>query len=145
MMRWVLAMLDRARDVARRRRWAAHLAQGRRGEDLAHRFLQRAGMRVVARGYRTATGSGEVDLIAWDGTTLVFVEVKTRGTDEVAAPERSVDPGKQARIRRAAWAYLRALPGAAPPLRADIVSVVLGAPPRLRLLRDAFPLQAPVE
>ena len=59
-------LADRARDRARRRTWDPDLAAGRRGEDIAHRFLQRAGMTVVARNHRTPTGSGEVDLVAWD-------------------------------------------------------------------------------
>src|SRR5689334_17626740 len=68
---------DRIRQRGRARAWETTRALGRRGEDIAHRYLQREGMTVVARNYRTATGAGEIDLVAWHGDTLVFVEVKT--------------------------------------------------------------------
>src|SRR6185295_10596464 len=86
---WLYRLADAARDRGRRRFWTADLASGRRAEDLAHRFLRRRGMTIVARNYRPPFGGGEIDLIAWHGDRLVFVEVKSRATGEFGAPERA--------------------------------------------------------
>jgi putative endonuclease len=100
-------LTDAARQRVRRRWMTPSQALGRDGEDRAHRHLQHAGLIVVARNYRTPGGSAEVDLIARDGAWLVFVEVKTRQTDEFGAPDRAIDPIKRDKIRRAALNYLR--------------------------------------
>lgn len=84
-----------------------HLRQGRRGEEAAYRHLRKLGYTVVARNYRTRDGRGEVDLIAWDGSQLVFVEVKTRGTGEFGSPDSAVDSCKRLNMVRAASEYLR--------------------------------------
>src|SRR5438094_10527578 len=68
---------------------------GRRSEILAVDYIRSLGFRIVTSGYRTQ--GGEVDVIAWDGDTLVFVEVKARQNDE--PPEDSVGLNKQRRIR----------------------------------------------
>lgn len=73
---------DVLRHHGRKRHLAQDLVTGRRGEDIAHRYLQRAGIVIVVRNFRMASGHGEVDLIGWEGDTLVFVEVKSRQTDE---------------------------------------------------------------
>src|ERR1700689_2965577 len=100
-------LADRARDRARREQWDADLASGRRGEDLAHRFLRRLGFTVVARTYRPHTGAGEIDIVAWEKQQLVFVEVKTRATHEFGTPDRAVDKEKQVYIERAAHKHSR--------------------------------------
>jgi putative endonuclease len=132
------AFADRLRHIARRRRWPADQATGRFGEDLAHRLLRRQGYRVVARNWRPRSGAGEVDLVAWDGPVLVFVEVKTRGTEEFGTPDRAIDSEKQATLARAAREYTRRAGVAWERVRFDVVSVLLGKPPRLELRRDAF-------
>ena len=132
------ALLDRLRDLARRGRMDPDAATGRRGEDLAHRFLQRQGYTVVARNFRPPSGSGEIDLVAWDGPTLVFVEVKTRASEEFGAPDRAVDGEKEKRLLRAARSYAHRAGVEMELARFDIVSVVLDQPPRLGLIRDAF-------
>ena len=71
------------------------LKSGRRGEDLAHRYLRRQGFTIVARNYRLAAGDAEVDLIARDGEALVFVEVKSRETGEYGPPERAIGEEKR--------------------------------------------------
>jgi putative endonuclease len=76
----ILQFSDWLRHTTRSREWFPNLALGRRGEDLAHRFLRAKGYIIVARNYRLSSGDAEADLIAWDGTTLVFVEVKSRET-----------------------------------------------------------------
>ncbi len=129
---------DWLRHLARRQRWKPNLAQGRRGEDLAHRFLRRSGYIIVARNYRLPTADGEADLIAWDGDTLVIVEVKSRESDEFGPPERAIGDDKRAHVRRVARAYARKTDTPWERVRCDVVTVILSAPPQLQLLRDAF-------
>ena len=92
-------------DVLRQRARQHHLtpdhALGRRGEDVAHRYLQRHGFIVVARNYRMSSGAGEIDLVGWEDDRLVFIEVKSRQTDDYGAPDRAMatkalqfDPGR---------------------------------------------------
>src|SRR5215831_9904601 len=80
----VISLLYRAADRIRRRRYPND--HGRIGEDLAHRYLRRRGCTVVARNYRPVAGAGEIDLVAWEDGRLVFIEVKTRATEEFGAP-----------------------------------------------------------
>ena len=129
---------DWIRHLLRRRRWNPELALGRRGEDLAHRYLRRQGYTIVARNYRLASGDAEADLIAWDGGTLVVVEVKSRRSDQHGPPERAVGEEKRAHLRRVARAYARKTDTPWESVRCDVVTVVLGAPPRLQLVRNAF-------
>jgi putative endonuclease len=77
---------------------------GRRGERVAARFLRSLGYRILARNHRNRFG--EIDLIAADGETLVFVEVKTRRSHTAGAPFEAVDRIKQRQLTRAALAYL---------------------------------------
>jgi putative endonuclease len=129
---------DILRHAARTRRWHPFHALGRRGEDLAHRLLRRKGYTVVARNYRTNTGSGEVDIIAWNADTLVFVEVKSRRTDEFGAPEAAIDLDKRTRLVRAAANYALRANVAWDKVRFDVITVVSGNPPEVTLIRDAF-------
>ena len=130
---------------------AAHLALGRRGEELAADYLQGLGFRLVAANFRIGVGRNrrgaevraEIDIVAYEGPTLCFVEVKTRASDWFAAPEANVDRRKQRQITRAARAYRRLYGLHAEPFRYDVVSVILPPPdsqghdarPRLELLR----------
>jgi putative endonuclease len=132
----MIGLLYRAADRLRRRRYADN--HGRIGEDLAHRFLRARGCTVVARNYRTLSGSGELDLIVWDGAKLAFIEVKTRGSEEYGPPEGAVDAEKRERVLRAARDYARRAEIAWKDTRFDIVSIVLEHPPRIEWLRDAF-------
>jgi putative endonuclease len=134
----MLAWVDAARDRARRRRWTPDQAAGRRGEDLAHRWLEGEGLTVVARNYRPAEGGGEIDLVAWEGETLVFVEVKARRTEEYGAPERNVGEAKRAALERAARAYARRANVGWDRARFDVVSILLEDPPRIRHARAAW-------
>jgi putative endonuclease len=132
------AVLDRLRDVRRRRTWAHDLAAGRRGEDLAHRYLRREGFIIVARNYRLSSGEAEADLIAREGENLVIVEVKTRGNAEYGAPERAVGPEKQRHLIRVAREYARKTDTSWESVRFDVVSIVMSEPIAIALLRDAF-------
>lgn len=140
MLSFLYRLADRLRHRARRRRGIdPDLAAGRRGEDLAHRFLRRQGYTIVARNFRPrSAGAGEVDLIAWERERLVFVEVKSRATDDYGTPDRAVDPEKQRHIERAAREYTRRGHVDWGLVRFDIVSVLLTQPPQIHLLRDAF-------
>lgn len=130
--------LDRLRQWLLSRNLAEDKALGARGEDLAHRFLQRRGYTVVARNYRPPNGHREVDLIARQGRTLVIVEVKTRQRQEFLPVERAVDKEKQHNLVRAAMSYSRRAHIPWDFVRFDIVTVVLEPKPVLRHTPDAF-------
>lgn len=138
MMAWVYRMADLLRDRGRRRFWTRDLASGRRGEDLAHRFLRQRGVTIVARNYRPSFGGADIDLIGWAGDRLVFVEVKSRSTTEFGTPERAVDQEKERLLERSARDYARRAGVDWSRVRFDIVSVVLEAPPRIEWFLDAF-------
>jgi putative endonuclease len=78
---------------------------GRRGEDTAARYLRKLGYVIVARGHRD--NIGEIDLVAVDGRTVVFIEVKTRTTHDAGHPADAVDEAKQRRLTRLALSYLK--------------------------------------
>ncbi|MCC6869667.1 MAG: YraN family protein [Burkholderiales bacterium] len=87
---------------------AAHLARGAQAEALAAQFLERRGLTIVTRNFRIR--QGEIDLVARDGDTLVFVEVRLRGRRDFGGAAASVTARKQQRIVTAALAYLARLP-----------------------------------
>ena len=109
---------------------------GRRSEIGAADYLRSLGFKIVASSYRTKLG--EVDLIAWHGDILVFVEVKARSSD--APPEDNVGLRKQQRVIRAARAYIAQYKLHDANYRFDILAVTSkpGRPPEYRLLKDAF-------
>jgi putative endonuclease len=106
---------------------------GQIGEELAARFLIRRGLRLVCSNFKVPIGrnrrgvavTGEIDLIALDGDTVCFVEVKTRSTDEFAAPEAAVDLRKQRQITRTARIYRKIFALQNYKFRYDVVSIVL--------------------
>jgi putative endonuclease len=132
----MIGLIYRAADSLRRHTLRDN--HGRMGEDMAHRFLRSHGCTVVARNYRTRSGSGEVDLVAWHGQTLVFVEVKTRASIEFGEPESAVDTEKRTRLRHSARDYAHRANIEWEKTRFDVVSIVLGKPPRIEWLRGAF-------
>jgi putative endonuclease len=112
-------------------------ALGDQGERLAIRRLRRSGYRIVDRNFRAA--GAEIDVVAMDGDTLVFVEVKTRLGTGAGRPEDSVHGLKQHRIRRAAAIFARARAMDDHPIRFDVVAV--SRPEgrwRIEILKDAF-------
>lgn len=78
---------------------------GQKGERRAASFLSKKGIKVLARG--VANPFGEIDLVALDGDTIVFVEVRTRRTTDAGHPAETITPQKQSRLTRAALAYLK--------------------------------------
>jgi putative endonuclease len=114
------------RAAARRRpERAAHLTTGVEGERAAFFWLMRRGYVVVARGWHSSRAPGDLDLIAWHGDTLCFVEVKTRTTRAVAPAQMAVDRRKRRVLRRLARHYLRQLPNREVETRFDILSIYL--------------------
>ena len=110
---------------------------GRRGEELAAAYLQQLGFRIVAanftvpvgRNRREAVVSVELDLVAYEGPVLCFVEVKTRASDWFAPPTANVDLRKRRQIMRAARVYRRMFGLTDERYRYDVVSIVLPADP----------------
>lgn len=150
----LLAPLYRLADLLRYHR---ERNLGKRGEDLAHRYLRKKGFIIAARNWRPPQGGGEIDIVAWEKSaawdsgaardknaagdktpeekSLVFIEVKTRSTGEWSAPERAVNAEKIQALRRTARDYVRRS-GADPALvRFDVISISGG---RIEHLRDAF-------
>ena len=109
------------------------LELGRRGEALAAAYLQQAGYRIVASNFSVPVGRNrvgvvinvEIDIVAYEESTLCFVEVKTRSSDWFADPSVNVDVRKQRQITRAARAYRRIFGLAGADYRYDVVSIVL--------------------
>ena len=131
--------------TATRRAWpsgagaSATGALGADGERLAARYLQQRGYRILARGHRQRLG--ELDLIALDGSTLVFVEVKTWRRGDAGDPSEAVDARKQERLTRAALIYLKRRRLLEHPARFDVVSIVWverDAQPQIRHFVNAF-------
>lgn len=131
-------MSDSARQLRERHNLSPEAALGRRGEDLAHRYLRSAGFTVVARNYRPSSGDAEVDIVARDGEILVFVEVKSRMSSDFGSPDRAIDHEKQKRILRAARSYTTRAGIEWGEVRFDIISIVFTKPPTIVHHQDAF-------
>ena len=111
---------------------------GQRGEDAAVRHLKRAGYRILDR--NRFLGRYEIDIIAQEGDTTAFVEVRTRSKVDEVPPEDTIGPQKQHRIRQAARRYIDAADNAEMYYRFDVVSVIMPdeGKPEIRLIRNAF-------
>ncbi|HWA97719.1 MAG TPA: YraN family protein [Pirellulales bacterium] len=112
---------------------------GARGEDAATKYLRRLRYRIIARGVRNQLG--EIDIVARDGRTIVFVEVKTRASTDHGHPSEMVTPDKQRRLTRLAVAFLKRYRLLEQPARFDIVAVTWPADarqPRIDHIKHAF-------
>ncbi len=144
-LRW----LDRTAGRLRPARHApAHLAIGEAGEREALLHLRRLGYTVVARRWTSGKLRGDLDLVAWWGDTLCFVEVKTRSVRDPLDPaENAVDREKRRVLRRMAWAYLRSFPRDCRdtiPVRFDLAAVYLGpGQPEVEIFPAAFTWRDP--
>ena len=120
-----------------------HLRHGELGERAAKRHLRRQGLKFLTANFRSARG--EIDLIFRDGGCLVFVEVKTRSSEEWARPAAAVDKERRGRLTRAGLDYLRRLRNPPVKVRFDIVEVLLtdGAVREVRHLANAFAMERP--
>jgi len=134
----IFEISDWLRHLSRQRSWTPSQALGRRGEDLAHRFLRAKRFIIVARNYRLSSGDAEADLIAWDGDVLVFVEVKSRESADFGPPERAIGEEKRAHLLRIARQYTRKTGTPWDRVRFDVVTVIFSIPPVIEHHRDAL-------
>jgi putative endonuclease len=111
---------------------------GKLGEELAVRELQRRGYAILDRRYRTR--AGELDIVAREGETVVFVEVKARANDRCGAPAEAVTRGKRRRLALMAADYLARRRLVKAPCRFDVVAVEAGERRVVTLYRSAFTL-----
>lgn len=110
---------------------------GRAGEELAARFLEQQGYRILHRNYRF--DRGEIDLIAEEGSELVFIEVKTRRGERFGTPVEAVTPAKEEQMKKVAEGYLLRHGLEHQACRFDIVSVWYEGPDsKINLLKNAF-------
>ena len=122
-----------------------HLELGARGEKAAANHLRRRGYKILVRNFRS--GKAEIDIVARHKDWLVFVEVKTRETEQFGAPSEAVNREKQRNLSKAALDYLRLLGNPRIHFRFDIVEVVMSDnaknPDDIRLIQNAFDLSEP--
>jgi putative endonuclease len=115
----------------------ARISLGKSGEDLACRELERRGYAIIARRYRVR--SGELDVVARDGSTMVFVEVKTRAGRMFGEAAEAVTPLKQLRMTRLAEEYLVRHHLTDCPCRFDVVAIcVEGGKTEVEVVQNAF-------
>jgi len=128
MLRWLQGLLKSD---------SAAEALGGRGENVAAKYLRNIGYKIIARNVRIDVG--EIDIVARDGKTLVFVEVKTRAYDD-PTPEEQVNTHKRQQVIRVARIYLSRYGTPQPPARFDVVAVVwpTGREPIIRHTPHAF-------
>jgi putative endonuclease len=117
---------------------APHLRAGRSGEAQAEKFLKKAGLKIIARNVRV--GYDELDLIAKQGDTLIFVEVKTRANENFGRPAAAVNRAKRKKLSRAAIHFLKNRKLRPPYIRFDVVEVI-GDKPEIRHIQNAFTLE----
>jgi putative endonuclease len=110
---------------------------GSKGESLAAQFLRKQGYSIIAHNYKTRIG--EIDIIAKDGETIVFVEVKTRSDDMFCEPYESVNTAKRQKIKNVASLYLQKQKKEYP-ARFDVISITYqeDGQKSIRHIRDAF-------
>lgn len=120
-----------------------HLHYGLLGERVAKKHLKRQGLRFLTANFRS--GRGEVDLVFREKDCLVFVEVKTRSSEEWMRPAAAVDKERRRRLTRAALDYLHLLKNPQVKLRFDIVEVLLddGEVREVRHLPNTFEMERP--
>jgi len=120
-----------------------HLRHGELGERAARKHLRRNGLKFLTANFRSP--NGEMDLIFRERDCLVFVEVKTRSSEEWTRPAAAVDAERRRRLTRAALDYLRLLKNPLVKVRFDIVEVLLqdSRVREVRHLPNSFPMERP--
>jgi len=118
-----------------------HILTGRNAEDRAVLLLEARGYRVVDRNYRERRG--ELDIIAWDGDVLVFVEVRARHAEDFGDVAESIGTSKRAALIRTARGYLRTHDLEEAPVRFDVVTFAGEELERVRVFRAAFEVSDP--
>lgn len=110
---------------------------GKKAEDLAARHLKRQGYKIIVRNYRTR--AGEIDIIAREGRTLVFVEVKGRQSLRYGSAKAAVTPRKQHQVAKVALWYLKETDQLGVKARFDVVAVTRkGGGATIEIVRNAF-------
>ena len=111
---------------------------GAKGEGLAVKFLKKKGYKIIEQNYKNPIG--EIDIIASEGKSLVFIEVKTRENVEYGLPFEAVSHSKKRKIVKVAMLYLKKFKKL-PPCRFDVISIFYkNGKPELELIKDAFSL-----
>ncbi|MFZ4774829.1 MAG: YraN family protein [Terrimicrobiaceae bacterium] len=118
---------------------APHIRLGRQGEAIAARHLRGRGYKILRKNFRAPKG-GEVDIVCRHGRELVFVEVKTRSTEEFGRPFDAVNQKKRRLIIRGAMKWLRLLEMPDITFRFDVVEVLTGPAGEVRIIENAFQL-----
>ena len=138
-----IAFLGRIRTWLGRKNQPLHLRHGQLGERAAKRHLRRHGLKFLVANFRSPRG--EIDLVCRQKDCLVFVEVKTRSSEEWVRPAAAVNAERRRRLSHAALDYLRLLKNPPVKIRFDIVEVLLndGAVREVRHLPNTFALQRP--
>ena len=112
---------------------------GEKGESLAVRYLKKNGYKILEQNYRTKLG--EIDIIAREKKTLVFVEVKSRRSIRFGSPKWAVTPKKQRTISMVALTYLKATQQTDARARFDVVAIISNQDePRIEIIKNAFEL-----
>lgn len=112
---------------------------GKTGESIAARYLRKKGYRILEQNYRTRLG--EIDIIARDRNTLVFVEVKARNSNHFGNPKSSITPQKQRKISMVALQYLKGTDQMRAKARFDVIAIrSANTSPKIELIQNAFDL-----
>lgn len=113
---------------------------GKKGEELALRFLKKRGYRIIEKNY--VCKMGEMDIIAKEKDTLAFIEVKTRTSTTFGPPQLAVNPTKQMQLSKVALYFLKEKGIEEMKARFDVVAILLGPKgEEIELIRDAFDLK----
>ena len=115
---------------------------GRKAETIAIRTLKRGGYKIIEQNYRTRIG--EIDIIAKDGKTIAFVEVKARKTTRYGHPKHAVTHAKQRKISMVALEYLKSTGQNSAKARFDVVAITsMSYDPQIEIIKNAFELAYP--
>jgi putative endonuclease len=138
-------LVGRIKSLIIRKERPVHLKRGALGERAAKKHLKRLGLKFLVANFRSPRG--EVDLVFRDHDCLVFVEVKTRSSEEWVRPAAAVNKERRQRLSRAALDYLRLLRNPPVKLRFDIVEVLLndGEIREVRHLPNTFQMERPYQ
>lgn len=111
-------------------------SKGDKGEKLALEFLKKRGYRIIGRNFHSRVG--EIDIIALEGNTLVFIEVKTRWSKKFGSPQEAVTPRKLHSIAKTANYYKILHPNLPDEMRIDVLAIKLGGEsPKFDLIQNA--------
>ena len=138
-----MPFLTRLRSLLVRKALPEHLRHGRLGESAARKYLRRSGLKYLTANFRS--DRGEIDLVFRDKDCLIFVEVKTRSSEEWTRPAAAVNRERRGRLTRAALDYLRLLRNPEVKVRFEIVEVLLenGSVREVRHLPNSFAMEKP--